>query len=154
MSDLQKEDSNRSSESCFSCFNWQHSFRNCPQPRKWTKDGCGSTHNTLLHGAEKIFPRKSESVKASNGEATTCSVTTATQMWKWFLVRTFSTLSAHWSISNTTADIPQLPSVYRLAGFWVEPFRQPRVCFRHASKLLPKKSTNIHFPTDSEAGMT
>ena len=64
---------------CFSCFNGQHSFRNCPQPRKCTKDGCGSTHNTLLHGAEKIFPRKSESEKAGNGEATTCSVTTATQ---------------------------------------------------------------------------
>ena len=42
---------------CFSCFNGQHSFRNCPQPRKCTKDGCGSTHNTLLHGAEKIFRR-------------------------------------------------------------------------------------------------
>ena len=66
-------------ELCFSCFNGQHSFRNCPQPRKCTKDGCGSTHNTLLHGAEKIFPRKSESGKAGNGEATTCSVTTAIQ---------------------------------------------------------------------------
>ena len=64
---------------CFSCFNGQHSFRNCPQPRKCTKDGCGSTHNTLLHGAEKILPRKSESGKAGNGEATTCSVTTAIQ---------------------------------------------------------------------------
>ena len=64
---------------CFSCFNGQDVFRNCPQPRKCTKDGCGSTHNTLLHGAEKIFLRKSESVRASNGEATTCSVTTATQ---------------------------------------------------------------------------
>ena len=64
---------------CFSCFNGQHSFRKCPQPRKCTKDGCRSTHNTLLHGAEKIFTRKSESGKAGNGEATTCSVTTAIQ---------------------------------------------------------------------------
>ena len=64
---------------CFSCFNGQHAFCNCPQPRKCTKDGCGSTHNTLLHGAEKIFPIKYESGKAGNGEATTCSVTTAIQ---------------------------------------------------------------------------
>ena len=64
---------------CFSCFNGQHSFRNWPQPRKCTKDGCGSTHNTLPQGAEKIFPSKSESAKESNGETTSCRVTTATQ---------------------------------------------------------------------------
>ena len=33
----------------------------------------------MLHGAEKIFPRKSEPGKAGNSEATTCSVTTAIQ---------------------------------------------------------------------------
>ena len=33
----------------------------------------------MLHGAEKIFPRKSESGKDSNAETTSCSVTTATQ---------------------------------------------------------------------------
>ena len=64
---------------CFPCFKRQHSFCNCPQPRKCTKDGCGSTHNTCLHGAEKVFPRKSKSGKESNGETTTCTVTTATQ---------------------------------------------------------------------------
>ena len=63
----------------FSCFNGQHSFRKSPQPCKCTKDCCGSTHNTLLHGAERIFARKSETGKESNGETTTCSVTTATQ---------------------------------------------------------------------------
>ena len=55
------------SKLCFSCFNGQRSFLNCPQPRKCTKDVCGSTHNTLLHGAEKISPRKSESGKVGNG---------------------------------------------------------------------------------------
>ena len=43
---------------CFSCFQANHSFRNCPQPRKCTKDGCNSSHNTLLHGAERVFPSK------------------------------------------------------------------------------------------------
>ena len=61
---------------CFSCFNGQHSFRNCPQPRKCTRDGCGSTHNTFLHGAERIFPRKPEPGKDSNGETTSCSTAT------------------------------------------------------------------------------
>ena len=55
---------------CFSCFDGQHAFRNCPQPRKCTRDGCGSTHNTFLHDAEKIFPRKPEPGKDSNGETT------------------------------------------------------------------------------------
>ena len=34
-------------------------FRQCTSPRKCRKDGCNSSHNTLLHGAEKIFPAKS-----------------------------------------------------------------------------------------------
>ena len=85
MSSVQKEDFIGTSESCwreqlcFSCFKGQHSFRICPQPRKCTKDGSGSTHNTLLHGAEKSFPRKSDAEKESNGETTTFSVTTATK---------------------------------------------------------------------------
>ena len=37
---------------CFSCLKGNHSFRQCPQPRKCNKDGCNSSHNTLLHGAE------------------------------------------------------------------------------------------------------
>ena len=65
---------------CFSCFNGQHSFRNCPQPRKCTTDGCGSTHNTFLHGAERIFPRKPESGKDTNGETTSCSAATGNLM--------------------------------------------------------------------------
>ena len=41
---------------CFSCFRDKHMFRQCPSPRKCKKDGCNSSHNTLLHGAEKVFP--------------------------------------------------------------------------------------------------
>ena len=41
--------------------------------------GCGSTHNTFLQDAERIFPRKPETGKESNCETTTCSVTTETQ---------------------------------------------------------------------------
>ena len=40
---------------CFSCLKRNHSFRQCPQPRKCNKDGCNSSHNTLLHGAERDF---------------------------------------------------------------------------------------------------
>ena len=47
------------SKLCFSCLNDGHSFRQCPQPRKCTKEGCSSSHNTLLHGADRIFPQKS-----------------------------------------------------------------------------------------------
>ena len=41
---------------CFSCLNKDHSFRQCPKARKCTKEGCTSSHNTLLHGSERIFP--------------------------------------------------------------------------------------------------
>ena len=47
------------SKLCFFCLNDGHSFRQCPQPRKCTKEGCSSSHNTLLHGADRIFPQKS-----------------------------------------------------------------------------------------------
>ena len=63
---------------CFSCLNG-HSFRDCLHPRKCIKDSCGSTHNTLLHGAEDIVTRISKSGKESSGETTTSSVTTATR---------------------------------------------------------------------------
>ena len=46
------------SKLCFSCLNEGHSFRQCPQPRKCTKDGCSSSHNTLLHGSDRIFRQK------------------------------------------------------------------------------------------------
>ena len=33
-------------------------FRQCPSPRKCKKDDCNSSHNTLLHGVERVFPAK------------------------------------------------------------------------------------------------
>ena len=43
---------------CFSCLRDKHEFRQCPQPRKCQAEGCNSSHNTLLHGAERVFPTK------------------------------------------------------------------------------------------------
>ena len=44
---------------CFPYLNDGHFFRQCPQPRKCTKEGCSSSHNTLLYGADRIIPQKS-----------------------------------------------------------------------------------------------
>ena len=57
---------------CFSCFNQNHTFRQCPQPRKCTKDGCGSSHNTFLHGADRIFAKKFTSVNKDKTETSGC----------------------------------------------------------------------------------
>ena len=54
---------------CFSCLKGNHSFRQCPQPRKCNKDGCNSSHNTLLHGAERVF-RPKTTPKSSSNQAT------------------------------------------------------------------------------------
>ena len=47
------------SKLCVSCLNDGHSFRQGLQPRECTEEGCSSSHNTLLHGADSIFPQKS-----------------------------------------------------------------------------------------------
>ena len=57
---------------CFSCFNQNHTFRQCPQPRKCTKDGCGSSHNTFLHGADRIFAKKATNVNKDKTETSGC----------------------------------------------------------------------------------
>ena len=54
---------------CFSCLREKHMFRQCPNPRKCSKDGCNSSHYTLLHGAERIYPSKSPSNNNSNTNA-------------------------------------------------------------------------------------
>ena len=36
-------------------------FRQCPNPREYRKDGCNSSHNTLLLGVERVYPSKSPS---------------------------------------------------------------------------------------------
>ena len=43
---------------CFSCLRDKHTFRQCPQPRKCQAEVCNSSHNTLLHGADRVFPAK------------------------------------------------------------------------------------------------
>ena len=48
---------------CFACLQPDHMFRKCPKSRKCTMPGCESTHNVLLHVAEKTF-----SVRSANKE--------------------------------------------------------------------------------------
>ena len=47
----------------------KHMFRQCPNPRKCRKDGCNSSHYTLLHGVERAYPSKSPSNNNSNSNA-------------------------------------------------------------------------------------
>ena len=42
----------------FSCLRDKRIFRQCKSPRNCIKDGCNSSHNTLLHGTENVFPAK------------------------------------------------------------------------------------------------
>ena len=42
----------------FSCLRDKHTFRQCPQPRKCRAEVCNSSHNTLLHGADRVFSTK------------------------------------------------------------------------------------------------
>ena len=57
---------------CFSCLKGSHQFRNCPNPRKCKHSGCTSSHNSLLHGADRIFPRNilKKGNKANNAPST------------------------------------------------------------------------------------
>ena len=43
---------------CFSCFGKGHNARNCSRARTYGKDNCNLTHNSLLHGADRVFPPK------------------------------------------------------------------------------------------------
>ena len=53
----------------FSCLREMHMFRQCPNRRKCRKDGCNSSHYTLLHGAERVYQSKSPSNNNSNSNA-------------------------------------------------------------------------------------
>ena len=62
---------------CFSaslklCLKGSHQFRNCPNPRKCKHSGCTSSHNSLLHGADRIFPKNNlkKGSKANNAPTT------------------------------------------------------------------------------------
>ena len=43
---------------CFSCLRDNYTFRQCPQSRKCRAEGVNSSHNTLLHGSDRVFPTK------------------------------------------------------------------------------------------------
>ena len=43
---------------CFSCFEKGHNARNCSRVRTCGKDNCKLTHNSLLHGADRVFSSK------------------------------------------------------------------------------------------------
>ena len=54
---------------CFACHNGNHSFRPCSRAKNCQNPEWDSTHNVLLHGAEKIFRRK-ENPNVSNKAGT------------------------------------------------------------------------------------
>ena len=54
---------------CFACLKGNQSFRQCSRAKKCPKPECDSTHNVLLHGAEKTFPPK-ENLNVSNKAGT------------------------------------------------------------------------------------
>ena len=60
----------------FACLHGNPKFRNCSKARKCPKPDCESTHNVLLHGAEKIFPPKDTKSSPASGNANTKHVST------------------------------------------------------------------------------
>ena len=67
---------------CFSCLRDKHTFRQCPQPRKCQAEGCNSSHNSLLHGADRVFPSKQSTnpnTKQSSGNTGQSKATTSQQ---------------------------------------------------------------------------
>ena len=67
---------------CFSCLREKHMFRHFKSPRKCRKDGCNSSHNTLLHGAENVFPAEpstNNNINNSKSNAGTSSPPTGQQ---------------------------------------------------------------------------
>ena len=61
---------------CFACLQSNHSLRNCSKARKCPKQNCESTHNDLLHGAEKNSPPKDIESSPASGNANTKHVST------------------------------------------------------------------------------
>ena len=67
------------SKLCCSCLNEGHASRQCPQPRKCNKDGCSSSHKTLLHGSEIIFSQKTSGAENKYNKVTTGKSTKVSQ---------------------------------------------------------------------------
>ena len=51
--------------SCFSCLGNGHGFRQCTRNMKCPNDGCNSSHIRLLHGAERVYPRRTSGQRMS-----------------------------------------------------------------------------------------
>ena len=67
---------------CFSCLRDKHMFRQCTSARKCGKDGCNSSHNTVLHGGERVSPAKpskNNNINTSKSNAGTSRPTTGQQ---------------------------------------------------------------------------
>ena len=60
---------------CFSCSRDNHMFRQCKSPRYCRKDGCNSSHNTLLHRAEGVFSAKPSTNNDINNSKSNASST-------------------------------------------------------------------------------
>ena len=61
---------------CFSCFQGNHIFRKCPKPKTCPKPQCKSTHNVLLHCAERVFPTNNQTGYAPHTTAANPAVQT------------------------------------------------------------------------------
>ena len=55
--------------SCFSCLGNGHGFRQCTRNMKCPSEGCNSSHNRLLHGADRIYPRRTQGGEKSTSSA-------------------------------------------------------------------------------------
>ena len=52
---------------CFSCLSGVHASRECTKSIKCSHSGCEKSHNSLLHGAERIFPVPQKKQSDSSG---------------------------------------------------------------------------------------
>ena len=84
-------------QTLFFMLEWQLFFRKCPKPRKCLKQGCSSTHNTLLYVSEKFFRTKSHEKSDEAKETTASSVTVVT---------------------NKAEESPGMPSVTNFRGLF------------------------------------
>ena len=68
---------------CFKCISGKHPARECTKDIKCSHSECGKAHNSLLHGAERVFPpaqkqKAKTPSKPVSSEAPTSSASTTT----------------------------------------------------------------------------